>query len=156
MDRPRSLPELAAALEMGEQSAKRLLQTFLQVTAQDLRRLELAVGQGEAAQGRELAHHIKGAAAGLGFEELRRSAEQLQAALGAGPAGPQGGVPGGEQRAAPGGETRAAAPGALLASMREELHGIEADFASEPAHPGEAPDRAEGPGHPHPLEPSEP
>jgi HPt (histidine-containing phosphotransfer) domain-containing protein len=73
-----SLARLAAELDLDAEAVRRLVQTFLDSTETDLGELDRALRLGDAPAAARLAHHIKGAAAGLELEEIRRQAESLE------------------------------------------------------------------------------
>jgi HPt (histidine-containing phosphotransfer) domain-containing protein len=69
---------LADALGVEVEVVERLLATFVATTRQNLAELQQALEQRDSSAAARLAHHIKGAAAGLELEELRLEAENLE------------------------------------------------------------------------------
>ena len=83
---------LARDLQLDPGAAASLAASFLRATREDLGGLQAAVRAADAQRVAALAHHIKGAAANLEVEGLRRPAEALERRARAGDLAPASGL----------------------------------------------------------------
>ena len=83
-----NIRDLAEGLGLDEGGARALLGTFVSATEGDLVRLERAAGAADAPEASAVAHHIKGAAAGLELEAIREAALAAETAARAGDVAP--------------------------------------------------------------------
>ncbi len=75
---------LARELAMDSGPAAALAASFLRATRDDLKKLQSAAQAGQAPRVASLAHHVKGAAAGLEVEPIRSRAVELERLASAG------------------------------------------------------------------------
>jgi HPt (histidine-containing phosphotransfer) domain-containing protein len=83
---------LARDLQLEPGPAAALAASFLDATREDLAGLHVAVRAADAKRVAALAHHIKGAAANLEVEDIRRRAEALEMRARAGDLAPAAGL----------------------------------------------------------------
>jgi HPt (histidine-containing phosphotransfer) domain-containing protein len=73
-----TLEEKAGEIGLDIATTEKLLEKFIEVSGEDIRRLKDAEEESDWFRVREIAHHIKGAAVNLNLTEIAEAGEQLE------------------------------------------------------------------------------
>jgi HPt (histidine-containing phosphotransfer) domain-containing protein len=72
------LEKKAEEIGLDVATTEKLIQKFIEVTREDIRRMKIAAEVDDWSRLREIAHHIKGAAVNLNLTEITEAGEQLE------------------------------------------------------------------------------